>query len=71
MDPPITAATLVESCPQDFGASVFISAHPAKRAFVRSGTDVGWEGLACDRRSNTSQRSLMGMRSGPSPNAHD
>lgn len=34
------------------------------RAFVRSGTDVGREGLACNLCSSSSQRCSMGLRSG-------
>ena len=36
--------------------------HSATRALVRSGTDVGWLGLARSRRSNSSQRFSMGLR---------
>ncbi|KAK6307892.1 hypothetical protein J4Q44_G00211630 [Coregonus suidteri] len=38
--------------------------HSATRALVRSGTDVGRLGLAYSRRSNSSQRCSMGLRSG-------
>ena len=38
--------------------------HSATRALLRSGTDVGWLGLARIRRSNSSHRCLMGWRSG-------
>ena len=44
--------------------SVGIFAHSGKRAFVRSDTDVGREGLAHNLRSSSSQRCLMGLRSG-------
>ena len=38
--------------------------HSATRAFVRSGTDVGRLCLIRSRRSNSSQRCLMGLKSG-------
>ena len=38
--------------------------HPATRALVRSGNDVGRLGLARSRCSNSSQRCLIGLRSG-------
>ena len=44
--------------------SVGISAHSSRKAFVRSDTDVGREGLAHSLRSNSSQRCWMGLRSG-------
>ena len=41
-----------------------IGAHSFCRAFMRSGTDVGREGLARNLRSSSSQRCSMGLRSG-------
>ena len=38
--------------------------HSSRSAFVRSGTDVGREGLARSLRSNSSQRCSIGLRSG-------
>ena len=38
--------------------------HSVTRALVKSGTDVGRLGLARSRRSNSSQRCSMGLRSG-------
>ncbi|KAK6293699.1 hypothetical protein J4Q44_G00360250 [Coregonus suidteri] len=38
--------------------------HSSTRALVRSGTDVGRLGLARSRRSSSSQRCSMGLRSG-------
>ncbi len=43
--------------------SVWIFAHSAKRAFVRSGTDVGREGLTRNLRSNSSQRFSVRLKS--------
>jgi len=54
----MTAATLLGRLSARFwSVSVGICAHSAKRAFVRSGTDVGRESLAHNRHS-------MGLRSG-------
>jgi len=39
--------------------------HSFRSAFVRSDTDVGWEGLAHSLRSNSSQRCSIELRSGP------
>ena len=38
--------------------------HSSRSAFVRSGTDIGREGLARSLRSNSSQRCSIGLRSG-------
>ena len=38
--------------------------HSSRSAFVRSHTDVGWEGPALSLHSNSSQRHSVGLRSG-------
>lgn len=42
---------------------VGICAHPDKSAYVRSGTGIGWEGLAHNRQSNSFQGYSVGLRS--------
>ncbi len=44
---------------KDFHVSVEIFAHSSSRAFLRSGTDVGWEGLVCNLYSSSFQSSSM------------
>ena len=41
--------------------------HSSRSAYVRSGTDVGQEGMAHSLRSNSSQRCSIGLRSGVPP----
>lgn len=45
----LTAATLWEGFPQDFGG------HSGKRAFLKSGTDVRQEGLTCNQHSKSTK----------------
>jgi len=61
----LTSSTLLGR-PSTRFRSVFMGTfdHSSTSAFVRSGTDVGWKGLACSLCSNSSQRYSIGLRSG-------
>lgn len=45
------------------GGSVGIFAHSSRRPSVRSGLDVGYEGLTHNSHSSSSQKCLVGLRS--------
>src|SRR4029434_6078389 len=61
----ITASTLLGRLSTNFwSVSVGIGAHSFCRAFMRSGTDVGREGLGRNLRSSSSHRCSMGLTSG-------